>query len=331
MADSAPKRARIVPNLLLAAASLLFTLLLAEGGVRALYPRLANYNLEMWRYFAIFKELHPYEKLPFTMKPNRSASLYGVQVDTNSLGFRNPEVTVEKPDGVHRIVVLGDSQTFGWGVPVDATIPRQLEARLNAEGDAYEVINLGVGNYNSTMEVELFKREGLRLEPDTVVLVYFVNDTEAIPRIAPWRFHLSRFSYLYAFLWDRVQAIRASFDDTFTWDTYYRSLYQESNPHLDLNRNALLELIALCEERGIHLVFASYPDLHELDPYPLPEATAYIEGLAREHGVAFVDFLPHFRQYDPQSLWVSYEDPHGNAKATSAATEAAGTKNNTFR
>ncbi|MFP4501729.1 MAG: SGNH/GDSL hydrolase family protein [Candidatus Hydrogenedentota bacterium] len=322
MAEPTTQRSRIAMNSLLIVLSLLLSVLVAEAGVRLMYPWLANYNLEMWRYFAIFKELHPHENLPFTMKPNREASLYGVHVATNALGFRNPEISAEKPDGVHRIVVLGDSQTFGWGVPEEDTIPRALEARLHAEDPDYEVINLGVGNYNSIMEVELFKREGLRLAPDTVILVYFVNDAEAIPRIAPWRFHVTRFSYLYAFLWDRYVALRARVDSEFTWKAYYQSLYQESNPHLAMNREALLELFALCEEHGITLMIASYPDLHVLEEYPLPEATAYIAGLARDHNVPFVDLLPHFQQYEAESLWVSSEDPHGNATATRSAAAA---------
>ena len=70
----------------------------------------------------------------------------------NSRGFRTPEFTDAKPEGVQRVVCLGGSTTFGWGVSDQIAYPRQIEVKLNAldrEGRRWEVINLGMSNYST--------------------------------------------------------------------------------------------------------------------------------------------------------------------------------------
>ena len=56
--------------------------------------------------------------------------------------------------------MLGDSLAFGWGVPVEKTSSKQLEQMLINAGHDVEVINTGVGNYNTEMEVAYFLERG---------------------------------------------------------------------------------------------------------------------------------------------------------------------------
>jgi len=313
---------RIVVNMLLALAGLLCCCLLLEGGIRLLYPRFANYNLEMWRYIATMKKPTGDPRLPFVHYPNRQGVFYGVPVQTNQFGFRGPEMETAKPDGVKRILVLGDSLVFGWGVSQEATIPALLEKRLNAAGGRCEVVNTGVGNYNSTMEVELFKKTGLALNPDAVILIFFVNDPEPVPQLNPLTYAFRQHSYLSAVLFDAYQRMRTRYDARFTWIDYYSGLYRADAPALQENRDALHELVRLCRSKGIALYFVSYPELHQLEDYPLAVATAHIESIARETGTPFLDLLSHFQGQDPESMWVSPEDAHGNDKAAALAADA---------
>jgi len=103
-------------------------------------------------------------------------------------------------------VILGDSLTFGWGVEKELTFEERLEARLD-ETRPTEVINLGVGNYNTTQQVHLFLAKGLKYQPDQVVLFYFINDAEPVPQQStlPWLGS----SRLITFYWSRIQALRA--------------------------------------------------------------------------------------------------------------------------
>jgi hypothetical protein len=99
-------------------------------------------------------------------------------VALNHAGFRDVEHTVEKPPGVKRIVVIGDSYCEALQVPLEATFWKALEARLNARGGArWEVINLGVGDFGSAQEWLALTRIGLAYHPDFVLLSFFpLND-----------------------------------------------------------------------------------------------------------------------------------------------------------
>jgi len=86
-----------------------------------------------------------------------------------------------KREGEYRILVLGDSFAMGWGLPIEATISRQLEARLGALVDGYDVtvINGGVENYGPWQEHIFLLERGLTLEPDLVLHQLFPqNDIE---------------------------------------------------------------------------------------------------------------------------------------------------------
>jgi hypothetical protein len=104
--------------------------------------------------------------------------------DINSEGFRNKEVVLNKDKNVERIIMLGDSITYGAFVKRSESFSEVLEKMLNKKNEhlsspkRYEVINFGVGGYNIISEVEIFKVYGLKYKPDIVILNYFWNDNE---------------------------------------------------------------------------------------------------------------------------------------------------------
>jgi lysophospholipase L1-like esterase len=293
----------------------LICLAAGEVTVRVLYPRLRNYNMEMWRYASELKQPLDKPLLPFHHHPNRQGTYYGVDVQTNSLGFRDREYSPPKPAGDRRIILLGDSFTFGWGVRLEDTCSRRLERMLDEAGIPCHVINMGVGNYNSTMEVELFKWKGLDLDPDLVVLIYFINDPEPIPaRKSALELAVIKRSYLFAFLFDRFIRLRPLVADTFEWNTYYRSLYSSENAEaLAMNKASIQELIEICSSDEIGLLIVNIPELHRFSDYEFTYATDHIRELSRARGVPFVDLLTALSRREPESLWVSPDDPHGNA------------------
>jgi lysophospholipase L1-like esterase len=295
----------------------LFCLIGGEIVVRVFYERFSNYNMEMWRYSSELKLPLERQALPFHHIPNKSGSYYGVDISTNSLGFRDAEYSIIKPENTRRIVMLGDSHTLGWGVAFDDLFSKILERQLNQTGNTHEVINLGTGNYNSTMEVELFKWKGLGLDPDMVILMYFINDTEPVPRRkSAIGCAVLKHSYFCSFLFDRLVRLRSRFIRGSGWSSYYRSLYSPENaPDRESNRESIRELIRLCDENHIDLLIANLPELRRLRPYPFTYATNYIRDLAEEGGVPFIDMLPALSIYESESLWISVEDSHANARA----------------
>ena len=97
----------------------------------------------------------------------------------NSMGFRDVEHTFTKPQGVFRIVAIGDSFTWGQGAESEDTYPYQLEATLNSRPGRHpriEVINLGICNYFTEPERLALEYYGKQFKPDMVLLGFVRND-----------------------------------------------------------------------------------------------------------------------------------------------------------
>ena len=143
-----------------------------------------QYDLEMWKYARTMKRVSAIADAGHDHVPGTSARLMGVEVRINSTGQRNTEILRLKPDGVYRIVMLGDSLTFGWGVEEEQTSSRRLERMLNSARSSAKrvsIVNAGVGNYNTKMQAAWLVAEGDIYEPDMIILNYFINDAEPTP------------------------------------------------------------------------------------------------------------------------------------------------------
>ena len=100
-----------------------------------------------------------------------------VPVRYNADGWRDRAHTKDKPDGVLRILVLGDSYMEAYSVRFEDALWARLENLLNATDRPVEVINLGVGGYGTLQEYLVFNAFGRAYQPDVVVLaMYLAND-----------------------------------------------------------------------------------------------------------------------------------------------------------
>ncbi|MEM7051499.1 MAG: SGNH/GDSL hydrolase family protein [Acidobacteriota bacterium] len=88
----------------------------------------------------------------------------------NAQGFRFGELPRQKPPGVRRLLLLGDSFTFGSAYPRAATFPGLLENWLNDAGERWEVIPLAAGGWGTGQQLLALRHAGLALDPDAVVL-----------------------------------------------------------------------------------------------------------------------------------------------------------------
>lgn len=290
--------------------------LVFEGLCRTVLNSGTQYHIEMWKYAVQLKRISANPEIGHEHVPGGVARLMDTEVRINKDGLRDREHTPAKAPGEVRILMLGDSTMFGWGVNQDETIAKHVEQALNKEApDPFvEVINSGVGNYNTAMEVAYFLERGIAYKPDVVVLNYFINDAEPTPvyRDVPW---LARHFYAYAVLggaWDGFKRRMSGADQDYK--AYYAGLY--SAPGWERAQAAIAKLAEACRAQGIRLIVSNIPELRALKPYAFPDVQKKVEDVAMANGAEYVDLLPAVENEEPASLWVTVPDPHPNAKAT---------------
>lgn len=98
---------------------------------------------------------------------------WSTQIRINSKGLRDQEYEYKKPDGIKRVVVLGDSFTWGYGVEEYERFTEVLEDTLL---ENWQVINLGNPAYGNDQELLIFENEGVKYNPDLVVVAFYMND-----------------------------------------------------------------------------------------------------------------------------------------------------------
>jgi lysophospholipase L1-like esterase len=122
------------------------------------------------------KSLRFHPRLTCALTPGYSRK---EDIAINSLGFRGDEITREKPPGVFRIAVLGDSALFGAGERQAETAPQRLQALLDQRlPGGYQVINAAVPGYSTADGVYVLEHRALPLKPD-VVIAGFNNDADS--------------------------------------------------------------------------------------------------------------------------------------------------------
>lgn len=295
-----------------------------EVGVRMFADTGMQYELEMWRYALEAKQVSPIEEIGHEHVPKVDTVLMGAPVSINAIGLRDDAVAVPKPDDTVRVLMLGDSITFGWGVADEERVSERLEAMLSEDTALHrrrlEIVNAGVGNYNAAMSVAWYLNHGRALEPDIVVFNYFINDAE--PRPARQGGFIRETSAAYVYFAGKVDTAMRLMEERRDWRDYYAALYDSSAPGLRAMTESFDRFADATYQDDVPVLFVIYPELRELTPYPFQRETDIVAELAREHGWPVVDLLPAVADAAPEDLWVTVPDPHPNGHANELFSNA---------
>lgn len=317
--------ARILGDVILLFVAVVLSAIALELAVRVVFAHSLDFSMEMWKYAVQLKEPVADPRLSFVHAANRSAFLMGAQVTTNSHRLRDREYSEAKPRDTYRIVMLGDSTTLGWGDAEDQTIPKILERELNASGiPGYrnvEVLNAGVGNYDTVQEVEHYRVYDRVFNPDLVVLNYFINDAEPVP-IERHSALLGR-SYLVAFVVSRYDAMLQFSGLSPKWNQYYADLYLSDRPGWFAAQHALGDLAQMMSAENRALLVTIIPELHQINgEYPFARQHQKVKDLLAARNVPFIDLIEGLRGHgDEKTLWATTTDPHPNGKANRLIVE----------
>jgi lysophospholipase L1-like esterase len=289
--------------------SILVALALMETMLRIKNSSMRNYDIEMWRYAKELKVRSPDPLLGHEHVPSTSATLQSVEIRLNQWGLRGGELP-PKVDGARRILFLGSSVTLGWGVAEDQTITEDIRRKFALDGQTVEVLNAGIGNYNTARYVHRFLTKLTGLQPTDIVVHYFLRDAEELDA-GGGNFAL-RNSELAVTLW--IVATRY-FDATGSQalEDHYREVYRPTSDGFRQMVESLGQLTEYARANNIRLYLAMTPDVHDLTEYKFGYVHDMMHQVAAGLGMTYVDLLPAMRNLSPQDLWAMPGDPHPNA------------------
>lgn len=321
----APKRSALY-GLLLIAVSLALGFGVAEAVLRRFAPVSfmkppSAYQGDEWRTL-----LHRRSRIPgldYELQPNASGERDGIPIRTNSLSLRDREPAPRTP-GLRRVIAVGDSVTFGFGVRQQKTYAKVLE-RLLAAGTSgpVEVLNAGVGGYSTHDESLLLRHRLASLEPDLVILGYVLNDPEIDPvqplhayfaPVALWqRSHLLR--KIAELLYDRRERGKGA--------SYPRRLHADPRKWKSVLR-AFDDMREVAREHRFRILLVQFPEIaaRRWPPrYALADVHAQVAAAARARGFEVLDLTSAFRRYPAKDLRISRHDGHPTALGHRIAAE----------
>lgn len=253
----------------------------------------------------------------------------------NHYGYRGAEFDEAKPHGVFRVAVLGDSFTYGNGVPEASRYSNLVADAVRSRG--IEVLNFGFPGNNWSEHVQTLEHRVLRLRPDVVLLQWGSNDIEldrdvaGRPHVPPliwrrdWHEWLYERSALYTMLnaqWLGVRLRRQMGD---TYDQYLT--HQYASPESEGARQAdtlMRRFIALCREHGIGVALVLFPDAAVSlgADYPYRFMHDQVHGICASERVTCLDLLSTLAaEPDRYRLWVTPLDSHPSELANQIAAD----------
>ena len=266
----------------------------------------------------------------YELEPDVSGTFEGARVDINELGQRGPLVRPTPPaETVIRVVILGDSMAFGWGVAEKDTFASRIAERFQADhpkGPWLETVNLAAPGYNAQQEVETLVTKGLAYAPSLVVIFLCGNDADLPGFVTlpahPWAMNRS-------YLWDLVSLRLSTLLKRHSFRNHQppKGLAINDGPahappelrHLagkPAVRRAYERLAELARQHGFTVVYAAYTQ-RERKPTSTDLDTV-IRPLAAASGFVVVDLNPRIDSllapghlpFD--TLILSSRDPHPN-------------------
>ena len=254
-----------------------------------------------------------YELIPNSDIPDYRDHRARYRLKTNSAGFADREYAVEKPAGVRRIAMMGDSLTRGQGAPFgetfEALLERELDARVKRTGAAgVEILNFAVGSYNITQQMEIARVRAAAYRPDSYV---YCLTPLSVYRL--WARHLALvmnagIDLKYDFLRQLVKDSGVQVNDSIgVFDA------KMSKFRLPTIRWALSEMQSHSRREGAGMLVVLVPDVSYGSQ--IGESFLGVHEILRDLGVPYVSLLDAFDDVEDLAPYrVADTDRHPNAE-----------------
>lgn len=301
--------------------------------------------LEIWlRLFGVpppqtpgFTVTHPRRR--YELRSHFRGTTYAAPLHVNSYNLRDFERPIDLSIAATRVLVLGDSMTFGQGVRMEETFPKVLEQHLRAfTRHQVQVFNLGVPSYNTVSEYRYLEDVYEKFKPQLVIVQFTVgNDSELIDFgnidafvneswFLRWTKDLLRHAYSYDWLARRYYLARHTMESLLPRKKEFQqtktNAYKDNFKGWVECQKAMYDFAKMAAHKGFALIFAIYANntqlesTYEKDPYyPVVKKVKGALANALIDQVVLMDDA--YRSYSGQErlLWVTPEDAHFSSLA----------------
>lgn len=304
------------------------TLLLSEGFLRAVLPSPINWKFPQEAY-----QFDP--EIGYWLLPDQTAYTHDKKVSINTFGCRDKEFNKKTNNSSTRIVAIGDSQTFGNGLEINATWPKQLENTLkNTNGD-WEVINCGIPATDTWQHEIIARRIIEQYRPDILALAVYVNDIRKNPDHKPANItthqqnevtqrliYLAKSSVLALFLRQQYQRF-SSHDNGAKYENAV--VYGDNEINLDAAwrdvEKSLININNFTKQHKTRFIIALLPRRDQiLDEGQHFSYNEKFKDIAQRNQFEFVDILPMMKKHKDNLLFIPW-DGHNNKLANSLVAQ----------
>lgn len=258
----------------------------------------------------------PHPTLFWELSPNILTVRMGpAKVLSNSHGFRSPEITMKKPQGQYRVMVLGDSSAFGHFVGNNETFGAVLVKMLRFKypGKDIRLINAAVLGYTTYQGATFMKERGWKFSPDLIIISFnddpqmeWKQDVERVPQglLLPV-FRILYKSNIYLSLKKHLLNERMKKDHSFTLQPDRDKEKNRVSP--DQLKTNVSYILDEAKKRNIQAIIISMP--LQSAPYDIRNYRTIMEESAKSRGYYFLDLLDEWEKYPPNEVFLDIMHP----------------------
>ena len=267
----------------------------------------------------------PDEDLDWKLRPGAEDFWGDAKVKINSKGHIGPEIDYAKPENTFRVLFLGDSVTFGFGIKnYSDTYVAQFESLFSRTTPdlKVETINAGVGGYSPWQYYTVLSKEGVKYNPDVVIVSFVLNDVTEKMGLTRFGGSGSGFQVLSSinsrlqaylsksaiFRFSRVMLGMMKYGKNMRTGAQQKEILdvrfmvkEPKDPKVVLAWKITLESLSRiyekCKSEGIEVFLVVFPFTFQLaEPEELSGPQQIVTRHALEHGVPTLDLLPILAQ-----------------------------------
>lgn len=235
----------------------------------------------------------------------------------NNLGFRNTfPVQKNKSPDTKRIVAIGDSFTFGFGVLEDDTFLSKLGNYYLAKNEKVEVINAAEPAADLLTYKKILNDKVSPISPDVLLVGININDVTVFPTNLIIEKISKRFDYKIRHYSKLLDFIFYTIEKNESAKENLKNILASYTPERKEEfRSFINELKKYSEDKKVKVFVMVHPIYFDFDHYAFKNIHDDLDAILKESNLPYYDFLELFKGKTAEDYWITKNDQHPNEKA----------------